>query len=630
MKLIRLSFVIVFLTSFALANDNVIFELNDNSLVQTALNDQLNNPQGYKKTTSVLRRFDIVIEGQTITKRIQEIWYYPDTPSVEDHGTETLHFDENNETVVVFTAASLNPDTSLHQIDSTTVQYGESDSYNTFSDAKVAYLPIPGLTAQSYSIIDYQVTTDYALEETSYYDSLWVETSFHHKLFQANIRWDDQELQWHGSHPDLNCEESERSLICEAKNVEPLDIDSSTLWRDKIRGLQISVSSDWEQVIQRMNESYSQAFLEQTLVDDLYDELTEGLKTNAEIIDVIHRYVSEQIRYVSLSTLGHSHTPHSNDSVIRNRYGDCKDKTALLHALLRKAGIEGVPRLVATYRTNADRLTLPSLAYFNHIILCIEEGSREYCLDPTDTTTHWQTTSDWIQDKVSLVLAEGEIPGNVPAAEYRWRMDVRTELAFTEEGALEEQQTRTFYGEYASFMRYKLRGEEEKDQLEMIKGQYQDNVANIDSVESFIESKEDDSYKRFTVGTSAYYEPFVPLNAHLDYSEDDAWLVSELGTESIENKFDDYQISGVKYKSRYIVDISSNWRAEKPAPSVALTTRFGGLVRQSYVDDNVLIIITTLNIPQQTIALEDQEDFNTFKQILNEMQLVRIEAPLKE
>jgi len=80
-----------------------------------------------------------------------------------------------------------------------------------------------------------------------------------------------------------------------------------------------------------------------------------GLTTDEEKIRAIYEYVSQEIRYVSLSFGVTRYAPHPAGTVLANQYGDCKDKHTLLAAMLGAAGIEAWPVLANTGRSVGSR-----------------------------------------------------------------------------------------------------------------------------------------------------------------------------------------------------------------------------------------------------------------------------------
>jgi transglutaminase-like putative cysteine protease len=95
-------------------------------------------------------------------------------------------------------------------------------------------------------------------------------------------------------------------------------------------------------------------------------KLTVGLTEEREKARALYDWVSSNIRYVGVYLGSGGYVPHSADEVLANEYGDCKDHTALLEALLAAAGIDSVPALINTDTS----YTLPKVGSFafNHVI----------------------------------------------------------------------------------------------------------------------------------------------------------------------------------------------------------------------------------------------------------------------
>ncbi len=78
----------------------------------------------------------------------------------------------------------------------------------------------------------------------------------------------------------------------------------------------------------------------------LAGKLTAGKTTERDRINALYEYVSEKIRYVSIDFGVGRIQPHAASEVLQNAYGDCKDKHALLVALLDVIGIKADTVLV--------------------------------------------------------------------------------------------------------------------------------------------------------------------------------------------------------------------------------------------------------------------------------------------
>ena len=94
-------------------------------------------------------------------------------------------------------------------------------------------------------------------------------------------------------------------------------------------------------------------------------------------------FVQNDIRYLSISLGENSHRPFPPAQVLQRRYGDCKDKSLLMVAMLRALGIEAAPVLVSTSQRKGLDAMLPSPLLFDHAIVRARVNGKEYYFDPT-------------------------------------------------------------------------------------------------------------------------------------------------------------------------------------------------------------------------------------------------------
>jgi tetratricopeptide (TPR) repeat protein len=89
------------------------------------------------------------------------------------------------------------------------------------------------------------------------------------------------------------------------------------------------------------------------------------------VVQAIHRFVVTNTRYVGLELGIHGFKPYRVDQVLERRFGDCKDKASLTHALLEAVGIDARLVLLRTRRMGRIAEQPASLAVFNHAILYV-------------------------------------------------------------------------------------------------------------------------------------------------------------------------------------------------------------------------------------------------------------------
>lgn len=119
-------------------------------------------------------------------------------------------------------------------------------------------------------------------------------------------------------------------------------------------------------------------------------ELAAGAPDELGKIRAIYDFVSSEIQYSAWEFGVHGFKPYRTTKIFDQRFGDCKDKAALMKTMLACIGVESYPALVeATLRRPEEDLSLPLFDHFNHMILYVPaKGDRkELWLDGT-TTLH--------------------------------------------------------------------------------------------------------------------------------------------------------------------------------------------------------------------------------------------------
>lgn len=153
-------------------------------------------------------------------------------------------------------------------------------------------------------------------------------------------------------------------------------------------------------------------------VQSLADKLTEGLVTPRQKAQRLYDWVSRNIRYVGIDLGASGFEPHDADTILANRYGDCKDHAAILESLLMAAGIPSSPVLI----NMRESYVLPQLAgkgYFDHVITYVPQF--DLYLDSTAQFAEFGTLHPALMGKPTLIVQSGEIhsaPKTSPKHDY--------------------------------------------------------------------------------------------------------------------------------------------------------------------------------------------------------------------
>ena len=159
-------------------------------------------------------------------------------------------------------------------------------------------------------------------------------------------------------------------------NVPALDVEDSTPdWFDAYDHVQVSEFASWHDVALWADALFQMNDASRAAVAKLAGQIRAEHPQQRDQVAAAIRFVQDQVRYLGIEMGRNSHEPHQPSEVLEQRWGDCKDKSFLLAALLRELGVEAYPALVNTkLRHNMDR-ELPSPFEFDHVI-------TEVCVAP--------------------------------------------------------------------------------------------------------------------------------------------------------------------------------------------------------------------------------------------------------
>jgi tetratricopeptide (TPR) repeat protein len=134
-------------------------------------------------------------------------------------------------------------------------------------------------------------------------------------------------------------------------------------------------------------------------------ELIQNRDSIEEKSREIYNFCAQKIRYVAVEYGEAGYEPHFASDIFKNKYGDCKDQAILLVTMLKEAGIESWPVLIATreyYNLNKD---FPSML-FNHCIAAVSLKDRTVFLDPTAQTCSFMDLPPDDQGRKVLIVKE--------------------------------------------------------------------------------------------------------------------------------------------------------------------------------------------------------------------------------
>jgi Flp pilus assembly protein TadD/transglutaminase-like putative cysteine protease len=215
------------------------------------------------------------------------------------------------------------------------------------------------------------------------------------QLESANFQYEktqaDGRTIYHWKHSNL------KRLTDEEKAKQKEKDDSS-----KQPDIQLTTFTSWEAVARwyaKLEEGRAQPDAQ---IREKALALTQGRATMPEKAEALYDYVSQNIRYVSLSFGLGRYQPHSAAEVFANQYGDCKDKHTLLAAMLQAVGIPSDAVLIPYSRKL--ELDFPSPSQFDHVITAIPDGTSLIWMDSTAEVAPFRLLTSPLRDKSALLV----------------------------------------------------------------------------------------------------------------------------------------------------------------------------------------------------------------------------------
>lgn len=163
-------------------------------------------------------------------------------------------------------------------------------------------------------------------------------------------------------------------------------------------------------------------------------KLVDEVPTPLEKIQKLYSYLQDDTRYVALELGVGGWQPYSADWVFQNKYGDCKDLSNFMIAMLNEVGITAYPVLI---RTRDRGVVFPEYPYkyFNHSIAAV----------PMEEDTVWlECTADYLPAghlppgnegcNVLIVKPDGSKLARTPeskAEDNLWNSNVKGQIGMT-------------------------------------------------------------------------------------------------------------------------------------------------------------------------------------------------------
>lgn len=283
-------------------------------------------------------------------------------------------------------------------------------------DTKEVQIPFPDLRVGSRIILKYVSQTHQVVVPNHFAMTLLYNTSTIMEQSQLIVETEEPLIYLvNDTHQYLHVQQNQvgnkkvLTAVLKRPFLRTLVDEKGSLKAEDALWLKFSSSKDWNEISQNLVKRF-----DNTLKGSLPKELESVIQaagkylTYEEKVNYFLGYITQEYNYVGdWRTLNGGFSPRSLEEIVKTKYGDCKDFSSLLAALIRKIGGEADIALVHRSNPSHGRLlemSIPSMDVFNHAITRVKTGDKTYWLDPTNRTSFGVRYREDIAGKPVLVL----------------------------------------------------------------------------------------------------------------------------------------------------------------------------------------------------------------------------------
>lgn len=151
---------------------------------------------------------------------------------------------------------------------------------------------------------------------------------------------------------------------------------------------------------------YSELISDQKLGDhqlEIVDSLKAVSNSKNELAENIFNWVQHNIKYIAYEDGFGGFVPRTPESVVHNRFGDCKDMALLTKTMMNAAELDCYIAWVGTRSKCYTYDNCPTPLVDNHMIAAYPNGDDLIFLDPTSSYSVFGRPSSFVQGKQAMV-----------------------------------------------------------------------------------------------------------------------------------------------------------------------------------------------------------------------------------
>jgi tetratricopeptide (TPR) repeat protein len=336
--------------------------------------------------------------------------------AIENFGDLSIEYNGYYENAIILEAFTVSPDgkrtelakNAIHDVVPATFA-----DYKIYSDMRTISFSMP--TIQVGSIIDYQV--EIVQKEAIIPGHVWdicymdaaqmVNTSVYSVAFPEKmaINISTQNMT---CVPVVEHKSGRKTFTWTLNDVPALEYEPDMPPFNDVRSaIHVTSIESWPEIAEWYEDLIKGCDKVTPEIAKLATRLTDGKTNHIEKIRALYLYAQKDIRYVGIAVGRGAYKPHDAADCLKHEYGDCKDKSVLLLALLQQAGLKAHIALVRTSVFGKLVRSSPNPAQFNHAIVYVPLETGELWLDATAKYFDESSYPDELDGTEALVIGAG-------------------------------------------------------------------------------------------------------------------------------------------------------------------------------------------------------------------------------
>jgi tetratricopeptide (TPR) repeat protein/transglutaminase-like putative cysteine protease len=407
----------------------------------------------------------------------------------------------------------------------------------------------------------------------------------------------------------------------EADLVALKDEIMTTPEHDRQRWLDISTIGSWKDMVAWYQDISNPRCIPDSVVKAKAEELTKNATTEREKIQAVVSYVAQKIEYQTTPFRLSAFVPTEGRQVLRDSYGDCKDKAALVTAMLAHLGIRSNMVLISP-RSEGVTPYLPS-PRFSHAIAVVQTTDGPLWVDATADQLEFGAFPDPDQGVPALIIDDATTDltltpttgpeGSVLGDEYKGSLGA--------DGTFKGDVRILFTGGMAWSLRSQLRqvpGSRMDDVLKQVGQQFIENSRVNKAVLNKLEDPNTPLTMDFGVEAESFAQPAgnllilkFPWSRAMVTRSNDMLLAEKERKQPIEIDMKGVQRTAVRY------ELPAGYTPQSLKPEVKGDTPFGSYRFSYKVEGGVLIAEREVKYTRLRVAPEEIAQYRAFIEAIN-------------